>query len=162
MTEHKMPNSGPIPVKRWCKYCYLMTWPHPGYAGRPTTCSVCRRPYDAHATPPPELLPDTRTPSANGGGAASSLVSADHPVLPGPCFHLRDRNNHQTVHLEPHRCNGCYARLRLRRHWLSPDMRVEPTRVSKGHQAQYCFADYTACPFFLPAGTPPEWLAEHN
>ena len=162
MTEHKMPNPGPQPTKRWCKYCYLMTRPDPAHAGRPTACSVCHRPYDAHATPPPELITDTRPPSANGVGAASSLASPDRPMLPAPCFHLRDRNNPQTVHLEPHRCNACYARLRLRRRWLRPDMSVEPTRVSKVHQTQYCFANYTACPFFLPAGTPPEWLAEDD
>jgi hypothetical protein len=160
MPASKTPATHKQPAKLWCRYCHLMTRPAPLHLGRPKVCEVCGRPYDAQAVPPPQSTSDAKCPSAKGIGTKSSLVAKNGPILPEPCFHLRDRNNNQTVHLEPQSYNACYARLRLRRRWLSPEIDVEPTRISKAHQTRYCFADYTRCPFFQPAGTPPAVLAE--
>jgi len=150
-------------MKRWCKYCQTLTPPTPAHPGRPRACSICFHPYESE---PAQIPPRTIEPSSKRSHKAAVVVATPQPtpeaqpVLKSPCFHLRDRNNWGTFQPTPHKRNACYARIRVQQRWWQPTASIVPTAIPKGHQARYCFADYTTCPYFLPAGTPPKLLRD--
>jgi hypothetical protein len=145
-------------MKRWCKYCQLLTQPAPAHPGRPRVCSICFRPYESdHAQAPQRTTEPSGKQTQNTAVVSPPQNTPEvQPVLKSPCFHLRDQNNCGTFHPTPHKRNACYARLCAQQRWWRPTVSIVPTTISKDHQARYCFADYTRCPYFLPVGTPPK------